>query len=264
MTPTHFANHARASASVIDIDAKTHFMCPKQWLTFITSGVARWMMSLPESPQPCCDLNVLGVDGTTGGIKGAVMSDIQPVWMPPEGIREPTVPWSILERCCVYNAPGSGKNITRANSLRAECRSLLKTLVSSSTEHVDFLVAAEELTGYAESDTRIPAAILNEFKRFSTLSSKDETSKLRPILVCVASDECVFQVIHPNQLDHMRLILNSLLAASPSRAHWDANSDLLRNAGMGPEFVALINFQFHHHSRPQRTTLEMFSYLSEF
>jgi hypothetical protein len=206
---------------------------------------------------------MLGVDGTTGGIKSAVVSGIQPVWIPPEGTRESRVHWTILERCCIPNAVGSGKAVVAANKFRTGLRCLLKTLVNSSTSHADFQIAAEELSAYSDTDIRIPVAILIEFKRWSILDSGDERARLRPILVCVASDESALQVIHPNQVNSLTAILHSLRGPAPSQFHWDQNCRLLRNAGMGPEFVAVINLQFSTYGKPQQTTVAMFDYLRE-
>lgn len=61
------------------------FFSGRSLRTFIQSGTAMWMMTLStEASQPCCDVPVIGCDGTPIGIPGDKAHWMEPVWVPSE------------------------------------------------------------------------------------------------------------------------------------------------------------------------------------
>ena len=54
---------------------------PDNWRAFLQSGVALWMSSI-ERLMPCCDLKVVGGDGTSVGIPIGNVAGLKPVWQP--------------------------------------------------------------------------------------------------------------------------------------------------------------------------------------
>ena len=60
----HFNDHMRHFSYSDSFYAS---FAPDNWRTFLQSGVALWMSSIARL-MPCCDLKVVGGDGTSVGI----------------------------------------------------------------------------------------------------------------------------------------------------------------------------------------------------
>lgn len=80
------------------------FFQPKKWMMFIQSAMAARLMGLPSFVrEPCCDLKVIGGDGTAIGVALGSMDDVKPVWEPPGGLRARLKDWGCMDRCAIGN-----------------------------------------------------------------------------------------------------------------------------------------------------------------
>jgi hypothetical protein len=148
-------------------------------------------------------------------------------------------------------------------------RATLKQVIEPSNSIVIQDRAGSKLNSFS-AEPGISIEILNEFKRFATLDDHQarERTLLQAILFCVASDDCVFQVIDPRQFFEMDEILtmfsSSNITSRRKKVKWDEKSPLLRRTGMGPEFVDLISLQMITDGEACATTLALFRHLREF
>ena len=77
------------------------FFSPRKWRIFLHTALALRMASLPASTrEPCCDLSVIGGDGTGIGVPLKNVLHIQPAWAPPE-ICTQTNRDSTMNRCAI-------------------------------------------------------------------------------------------------------------------------------------------------------------------
>ena len=74
----HFNDHMRFFSYSDSFHAS---FAPDNWRTFLQSGVALWMSSI-TGLMPCCDIKVVGGDGTSVGIPIGNVSGLRPVWQP--------------------------------------------------------------------------------------------------------------------------------------------------------------------------------------
>lgn len=262
LTPSHVAHHTSRQSMRVNPDVAQHFFNNKQYVVFQTSGVARWMLSLPAvANQACCDLDWLGVDGTTGGISMSSCLNIRSVWMPPEGERKPTVNWGAIDRCCLPVSITSRKHTTKIRNNRK----IIHEMTNTSTHLTKAVLLFEQI-----KPQFLPAAVLREVERWSRLGSARqviEREALRSILFCVSSKECVLQIIEPCQFELYTEVLDEQLNKDTEdeekREQWDERASSLICSGMGPEFVAVINEQMARFGSATETFLELFEHLRE-
>ena len=79
----HFGNHVNGSIKRLFGDKVKGFFIPRNWRTFVQSGTALWLRSLGMmASAACCDVPVIGCDGTPIGIPNHSISAVDSVWQP--------------------------------------------------------------------------------------------------------------------------------------------------------------------------------------
>ncbi len=99
----HFRSHVDETIKMKNPTVRGFFQ-PKKWLMFIQSAIAARLMGLPSFVrEPCCELKVIGGDGTAIGVCLGSMDEVKPVWEPPGGVRQKVKEWGSMDRCAIGN-----------------------------------------------------------------------------------------------------------------------------------------------------------------
>lgn len=201
------------------------------------------------------------MDGTTGGISMSSCLNIRSVWMPPQGIRKPTVDWGAVERCCLPVSITSRRHKAKIRNNRR----VIHEMTDTSTHLTKVMLLFDQIQSQF-----LPAAVFKEVERWCRLGSVRqviEREALRSILFCVSSKECVLQIIEPCQFELFSEVLDEQLSddtsAEEKQHQWDIRSASLICSGMGPEFVAVINEQMSKFGYAIESFLQLFKHIRE-
>jgi hypothetical protein len=198
----HYKGHTNSFIKMMNGDKVRPFFNDKYWREFIVTGAALWMQSLPQAcHEPCCDLDLLGCDGTSLGIRLSEATSCVPVWQP-EVQKAPTLRWGRFDRC-VIPSPYSLSTSQRRGI--AEAKSFCKHILACSTS--DRSVDRKRLEEFLD---HIPKPIYEELIRWSDIEPHTvEWLALQRLLRAAVSDESVTGVISSKIVSPMRQLLHT-------------------------------------------------------
>lgn len=152
------------------------FFQPKKWMMFIQSAMAARLMGLPSFVrEPCCELKVIGGDGTAIGVALGSMEDVKPVWEPPGGVRPRLKDWGCMDRCAIGN-----QTADTTPSEREAARTYLRSSTDASNTPDAFTNLRQMFDCFKDT---MPESIFNVLEAwFSTEPSSDYWEPVRRVL----------------------------------------------------------------------------------
>ena len=275
------------------------FFSNENFRAFIQSGVALWSQSLPAGARVrCCDLSVIGSDGTPIGIPLQQVLSVPPVWKPPDGefsfrdeghhrqtlceregavcVRESVRAreWGAKE-AQQYSLSCSGppvgipqfwsKATQRCGIPEQECakksaeaRAFLEEVTAKKADVIDLRQA------FPRHKEFMPPQVAKEVERWLAMDNKGpEWRHLTLILRCLSKVESVTCLIPREAAEVLIVEADDFLGTDAGRfaAVWGQVRKKLRNQRLGPEFTAVINCQISQRGVPQKSTAELLHYL---
>jgi hypothetical protein len=240
------------------------FFSPRKWRIFVHSALALRMASLPpRTREPCCDLHVIGGDGTGIGIPLRNI-DIEPVWAPPDGGSAHQPRDSTINRCAIgpTDSEGTPTEFEKARlfvhqvTSRATSGIARGTLRDSIDDHADF----------------IPMPLLRALEVFLIMDETEPHWKdVRVILSSLSKTESLSGVITVVMLEDMKLLV-SRMRLQPTVESDDALIQRLCSYGMGPEISRVFRAELAHSlarqppvQRPSSVAFaDLFEYIGKF
>jgi len=208
----HFNDHLRHFSYSESYHAS---FSPDNWRTFLQSGVALWMSSIARL-MPCCNLKVVGGDGTSVGIPIGNVAGLKPVWQPATLINLPETTLGHRhgrEFITLTHNSFDGRYLVK---LRNSLRLCLSASVSDRefTECVDLYFTA--------TIQALPKWFTPAFELFLT-SEGDFRVSLRIMLRNLISETSVSTLVPLVLLEPLRRA-TSQFGSSPSTANAELNS----------------------------------------
>jgi hypothetical protein len=238
------------------------FFSARKWRTFIHSALALRMASLRAATrEPCCDLRVIGGDGTGIGIPLKNV-DIDPVWAPlePKPRSSSSLRGSTINRCGIgpVDLEGTASDFEKA-------RQFLHELTSRSTSTSVRGDLRDRIDEFAE---HMPAPIFKALEMFLVLDQTEpHWHDVRCILATLSHTESLTGIISIHMLDDIA----SIVARMRLQSSAIADSTLVENIsshGMGPEisriFKTEISASYSQSPPVQRSSSVAFANLFEY
>jgi hypothetical protein len=226
------------------VDSQLHALYPNRvgffsnnlWIEFLMTSASRWMMSLPpETHSACCELDMLGGDGTGIGITAKRALELKPIWEPEVLIPSP-VAWGRKDR-----------SVSRLdwNHLSSKQATDLAKWLGKLTEPDGDLPGVRK--DFRKCSKHLHAEVVEEITRLAFMEDTDpEFNHLRKLIRSYASDESATGMMKPHTLDAWQAVLEYL---NPSTRNcvdierWLSDCKQLCDWGIGPEATAIINLQ---------------------
>lgn len=241
------------------------FKSNQRFRQFIETGIACWILSFPqESFDPCCDLSVLGCDGTHIGVPVKKAGALREVWKPeiPRASIVPP-PWGRKQRAFLAEMDLDGNS---------ELYEFLRNFTSASFNASQYGV--ERVCSFIE---QLPMELRAECLMLVNMDKGDPRySPLRKILRHVASKDSATGCILLHQLGALRSVCSAIYAQlngesdSDSVCHWDEVVEALAvhkmalvSEGIGYLFVAYLHETLQKCGRVCESTLLFFNWLCE-
>ncbi len=231
----HYRSHIESQIQQANPGA-AGFFAPEAWREFIQSGVAAKLLGMPRSVrEPCCELRYIGGDGTGIGIPVASVHHIPPVWMPPEGVRQPSVDWGRLDRCAI------GSHEQGSADQKKKSRDFLKRSTTSGISKQTICEVRDTLNDYSEV---FPPELLKLLENWFTIDkSNTKWDPIRRLLNACACQDSLFGIVTANMLPRISQLIKAL--TKPTFDGFDDRGTSIQSLfhsiqgeGMGPEIVA--------------------------
>jgi hypothetical protein len=208
------------------------FFSARKWRIFIHSALALRMASLPATTrEPCCDLRVIGGDGTGIGIplKNAA---INPAWAPPQPSAESNLIGSTINRC--------GVGPTDLESTASDFKKA-REFISQVTSRTTSVPARGDMRDQIDDHVEhMPAPIFSALEMFLILDQNEpHWHDVRCILSTLSHTESLTGIISI----HMLADIHSLIKRMRLQAADSSDSSIMDNLskhGMGPEIVRIF------------------------
>ncbi len=253
----HYAKHVNSRLKGL-YPNRAGFFSNNQWIEFLTTAMCLVMMSMPaETHSACCELDMLGGDGTGIGITSKRAMEIKPIWDPPEPCT-PRVEWNRRERS-ISRMDYKHLSPKQSNDVKQWLRKVTEPDADIPSVRKDIhknMKLLDENVG-------------EEVSRFVFMEDTEpEFEHLRKLIRSYASDESVTGMMKPHSLDRWKTALEYLNPNSQKSAsieQWIADCKELRNWGIGPEATAIINFQVSESGivRIRKSTWRLLSHIGE-
>jgi hypothetical protein len=246
----HFRSHVETRIQQCNPGAAGFFNA-RSWREFIQSGAAARLLALPSSVrEPCCDLKLIGGDGTCIGVPIANASNVQPVWKPPAGTRDPRVDWGRLERCVIDSSGES--SATERKDARSFVRSV--TVPSISKDQVRDL--RDNLDSLKEV---LPKEIVDMLEVWFSMESNDTRwTPLRRIIHACGHEDSVLGILSVAMIPHVEKIIGILVNGKQTLDEEETSAlkavlKSIANDGMGPDIAAAVNCCISEQSKSRHT-----------
>jgi hypothetical protein len=233
----HFRSHVETRIQQSNPGA-AGFFCSRSWREFIQSGTAATLTAFPNTVrQPCCDLKVIGGDGTCIGVPIANASSVQPVWRPPLQSTEQHIKWGRLDRCAVGNSGDS----TAAE--RKEARTFIHSATASSVSKDQIRELRDNLDAHSAS---LPPEIVKVLEIWFNLDSKDlRWSPMRRIIHACAYEDSVIGIIPVQIVPDINQVITVLMNGNQQADDEEMKVlsklfSTITKYGMGPDIVAAV------------------------
>jgi len=262
--PMHVGHYRDAMDARIQVTnpGVAGFFSARKWRTFIHSALALRMASLsPTTREPCCDLRVIGGDGTGIGIPLKNVA-IDPVWSPLESIPRSSAPvrGSTINRCGIgpTDLQGTASDFDKA-------RKYLHQLTSRSTTTSTRGDLRDEIDDFAQ---HMPAPILKALEAFLVLDQNEpHWHDVRCILATLSHTESLSGIVSIHMIDDITRLV-SKMRLQPCTVSDSTLIDAISKHGMGPEicriFKAEMSATYSQTPSVQRSTSVAFANLFEY
>jgi hypothetical protein len=236
------------------------FFSPRKWRIFIHSALALRMATLPQKTrEPCCELHVIGGDGTGIGVPLRNV-DIEPAWAPPVPHLSRQPRDSTINRC------GIGPTDTEGTASDFEkARQFLQQVTSRATSGSLRADLRDSIDDYAK---HIPVPIFRALEVFLVLDEGEPHWKdFRVILSTLSRTESLSGIITIHMLSDARVMIKRLRLC-PASTSDDVLVERMSQQGMGPEICNVFRTEIahsHSHQPPvQRPCSIAFANLLEY
>ena len=227
------------------------FFSPRKWRIFLHSSLALRMASLPATTrEPCCDLSVIGGDGTGIGVPLKNALHVQPAWAPPEEGFQCSDRDSTMNRCAI-----GPTDMTGTASEIANARKFLKDITSRSISVSQKGALRDSISEFGDY---IPQPILSALVQFLILDESEKHWRdIRSILHVLSYKESLTGVIPVRMLPDIKQVILRM------RLQGDCTSDgglfdRLSRHGFGPEISRILQIETeksHSQHPPTQTSL---------
>lgn len=260
--PMHVGHYRDAMEARIQANnpGAAGFFSARKWRTFIHSALALRMASLPATTrEPCCDLRVIGGDGTGIGIplKNAA---INPAWAPPQPSTSALPRGSTIDRCGIGPTDLEG---TASDFIKA--REFLSQVTSRATSVSARGDMRDQIDDHVE---HMPTPVFNALEMFLILDQNEPHWRdVQCILSTLSHTESLTGIISIHMLADIQLVIKRMRLQSS-----DASDSIILNNlskhGMGPEigriFRAEMSASMSQNPPHQRPTSVAFANLFEY
>ena len=210
---------------------------------FLQSGIACWVNSFPRSTfDPCCNLSILGGDGTHIGVPLKNSIDIVDVWKS-SNPRQPCVSWGRNDRLFIPDK---------------DPRAFLAALTIPASAFTPSEVK--------EQARALPYPIQNEAIRFASLNKADpQFEPLRNILKHISSNDSATGCIKQEMISPLREICTATTGTKVGQL-LSRFEKFLCSRGIGISFVALFRVQVDSSksgARLLKSSVDMVLWMSE-
>lgn len=266
--PMHVGHYRDSMESRIQMNnpGVAGFFSARKWRIFIHSALALRMASLsPRTREPCCDLRVVGGDGTGIGIPLKNVR-ITPAWVPPEPALSSEPRGSIVERCAIgpTDTKGDASDINKARQFLNDMTSRATTVSHRGDmrghidDYIDFM----------------PSPVFHALERFLILEqSEPHWHDIRCLLSTLSHKESLTGVISVHIINDMKLLIKKMrFEPTANDVPESALLDRISKYGMGPEIVRIFRAEMAASlkltpPRPSSTCMAManlFEYIGNF
>ncbi len=233
-----FVGHYRSS-----MDAKIQarnpgvagFFSENNWRLFIHSALSLRMASLPERTRgPCCDMKLLGGDGTGIGVPLASAQHITPAWAPPvndQAQRQSRL--KSLDRCAI----GYNNNSTSSASEISGARKFMKEITSRNISVAEIGSLRDAID---EHKPHMPYQIACALEMFLIMDGTEpHWHDIRSFLNSLAYTDSLSTIVTLEMVQDVKEAVD-LLRARPTLSDFSELSARLVQQGMGPNIVKVI------------------------
>ncbi len=234
--PMHVGHYRDSMESRIRINnpGVAGFFSARKWRIFIHSALALRMASLsPTTREPCCDLRVIGGDGTGIGIPLKNVA-LTPAWVPPEPAISSEPRGSIIERCGIgpTDTKGTASDMDKA-------RLFLKEITSRATTVSHRGDMRSQIDEYMDS---MPSPIFHALENFLVLDqSEPHWQEIRCVLSTLSHKESLTGIISVHVIDDIKLMIQKMrLEPTSNDIPESVFLDRITKYGMGPEIVRIF------------------------
>ena len=250
----HYASHYRLTTGCT--------ITNHQMRRLLHTGIAMWLKGVsPKALRPCCDVQLVGGDGTFIGLPTQnIPKSVHPVWRP-RFLRTATTDWNRRSRQPLAQAFTNCKVEPKdADDFLEKWR---QGLLKGSTDLSKRLLAA--VIKQPGDLSRVCPELYAEYYRWLLMPSRSrEHTPLKMILSCLFEDESLTGVF-PEQL--CSSILENklfLLRKGDCKQVVERLSTefAFRGCGVGPEIIALFSAQIHTHGSLNASTVNLILYFA--
>lgn len=210
------------------------FFSENNWRVFIHSALALRMASLPERTRgPCCDMELLGGDGTGIGVPLASAQHITPAWAPLADDQSQTQsPLKCLDRCAIgYN------NSSSTASEIAGARKFMKELTSRSISVAEIGTLRDNIDDHKP---HMPAPVACALEMFLIMNGTEpHWHEIRSFLNSLAYTDSLSTIITLDMVSHVKQAVDLLRTSQPPSKFTDLSARLSEQ-GMGPCIAKVI------------------------
>ena len=242
------------------------FFAPRKWTIFIQSAMAARLKGLPSFVrEPCCDLRVIGGDGTAIGVTLANLDKVKPVWDPPGGLRPPVEHWGCMDRCAIGSKTSPA---TAGDNEAARCFSRSSTDPSNNLD--SFANLRNMLDCFKDAMPEPIFKILEMW--FSMDEDSDQRDPLRRILRACSFKDSVCGIIGHNMVPLLRVAIDLMCKPKPfSTTHdidaWNSCMHEMKIHGKCtdiPVACEALKDEFFSSSQSRKYSILVFASLLEF
>jgi hypothetical protein len=253
----HYAKHVNSRLKALHPN-RMGFFSNNQWIEYLTTSICLLMMSMPsETHSACCDLDIIGGDGTGIGITSKRAMEIKPIWDPPVPCSQ-QVQWNRHDRA-----------LSRQDSRHLSSKQtseLLEWLRKLTEPDADVPTVRKDINKFMKL---LHEDVAEEVSRFVFMEvTEPEFELLRKLIRSYASDESVTGLMKEHSLNLWKSALEYLSPNSLKNGkieQWVEDCKQLRNWGIGPEATSIVNFQISECGivRIRKSTWRLLSHIGE-
>lgn len=237
---------------------RAQFFANNKWIEFLMTSLSLWMQSLPpETHAACCELDILGGDGTGIGITAKKAMELTPIWEPTV-LTQPRLTWGRRDRAI------SRIDCGRLTSKQAS--ELIQWLEKLTQPDADVASIRKQMTKMSKL---LHEDVVDEVTRWVFMEdTHPEYNFVRKLIRSYSSDESVTGLMKPHSLDLWKAALAYLNPQSKQCepvSKWVEDCKELCNSGIGPEATAIINLQIAENGvvRIRKSTWRFLTHIGE-
>lgn len=210
------------------------FFSASNWRLFIHSALALRMASLPERTRgPCCNMELIGCDGTGIGVPLGSAQHIKPAWAPlvDDGSQKQS-PLKSLDRCAIgyVNCSSTASEISSA-------RKFTKELTSRS-------ISAAELGAIRDGidihKPHMPAPVYHALEMFLIMDGTEpHWHEVRSFLNALSYTDSLSTIVTLEMVPHVTQVVSMLRTCQAASDLKDISSKLSEQ-GMGPCIAKIV------------------------